>query len=77
MNTISRRLSRWFGGVPDALRKRRWIVLSGFVLVFLIVAAGVSKLQVDMTVESFFLENDPAKVLYNRFRQTFGSDEGV
>jgi len=41
------------------------------------VGAGIPQLTVDMSTESFFMENDPVKITYQQFREHFGSDEFV
>lgn len=35
------------------------------------------RMNIDMALESFFLESDPVKITYQRFREHFGSDEFI
>ncbi len=38
---------------------------------------GIPRIRIDMTLESFFSQDDPVKILYDTFRDTFGSDDSV
>jgi predicted RND superfamily exporter protein len=40
-------------------------------------AAGLPRLRVDASNEAYFVEGDDARVRYERFERTFGSDELV
>lgn len=66
-----------FERVPLFCVRHRRKVLTIFILLTLLMGLGISRLKVDMTMESFFLENDPVKTTYHHFRQLFGSDEYI
>ena len=70
-------LNRFFGALPARLRRRRRAVWVTTAMVTLAMGAGLGRLQVDMTMESFFFQDDPVRLLHERFKETFGSDEGV
>lgn len=77
MKALLRKLNIFFGKLPDALRNHRLLVWGAFILATLIIGSGVVRLKVDMTMDSFFRENDPVKMTYDRFKESFGSDDGV
>jgi predicted RND superfamily exporter protein len=70
-------LNRFFAALPARLRRRRVVVWCAAIVLTLVMGAGLDRLQVDMTMESFFVANDPVRLLHERFKETFGSDEGV
>ncbi len=77
MKKILDRLNQFFETSPDVFREHRvrvWIV---FIVVTALVSIGIPRIRIDMSMESFFAEDDPAKVLFDRFRETFGSDDSV
>ena len=77
MNKILHKLNLFFEGLPDALRRRRIRYWGGLAIIAVVIGTGLQWLAVDMTMESFFVENDPVKILHDRFKETFGSDDGV
>lgn len=77
MKTLLDKINQLFGQVPDTTRKYRWLVWGGFILLTVFIARGMGRIQVDMSMESFFQETEPVKQAYDRFRAVFGSDEMV
>ena len=77
MGDLLDRLNAFFADLPAKLRARRTLVALLSVLVTLLLSWGGERLRVDMTMESFFLEDDPVLTLHNDFKRTFGSDEDV
>jgi len=71
------RLNRFFAALPARLRARRAAVAIAALVVTLFLAYGGVWLRVDMSMESFFLEDDPVLVFHQAFKRTFGSDEDV
>lgn len=71
------RLTRHFENVPDALRKRRFLVLIFFLGLLAVSIFGISKLRMDMTIEGWFQKDDPTLVAFNRYHAQFGSEDGV
>jgi predicted RND superfamily exporter protein len=71
-------LNDFFENAPDLLLKHRLFVLMSFVLISAVLIFGmVTRFQMDMSLESWFQEDDPTKITLDRFRQQFGSDDGI
>ncbi len=74
------KLTGFYERLPELLRKhQKWIWM--FYLVCLAAAFfGLIKypgLKLDMALESWFRKNDEAVVVFNQFRENFGSDDAV
>jgi len=67
----------FFSRIPGIISRHRVIYAVLLMLMTVAVGAGIPRMTIDMSTESFFLENDPVKVTYQRFREHFGSDEFV
>jgi hypothetical protein len=71
-------LNDFFENAPDLLLKHRLFVLMSFVLISAVLIFGmVTRFQMDMSLESWFQEDDPTKITLDKFRQQFGSDDGI
>ncbi|MCP4754757.1 MAG: MMPL family transporter, partial [Proteobacteria bacterium] len=77
MKRVLNYLSLYFETVPDTMRKVRWPVWIGFVVITAVMIWGIFGINFDMTMDSWFEEDDPTKVALNEFRNDFGSDEGI
>ncbi len=77
MRRILSFLNRYFETVPNRLSKRRRLIWMFFVLMSVFLSWGISRTQFDMTIEGWFAEDDPAKLLLDQFREQFGSDDGI
>jgi len=51
-----------------------WTII---ILLLLVMIPGASRLKVDNELESWFLQDDPAFLAYESFKETFGNDEVV
>lgn len=67
----------FFDRLPDILRKRKILVLTGFIIITVVLAAGSGKMKMDNSLDSFFADDDPVKVSYDRFKQVFEGDEYI
>lgn len=67
----------FYANFPKIIARRRILYLVILLAATLVVGAGIPGMHIDMSTESFFLENDPVKVTYQRFREYFGSDEFI
>lgn len=54
-----------------------WIVVIGLTLVTALAGTRLPQLRIHISAEGMMVENDPARLLYERVRQTFPADEGV
>ncbi len=66
-----------FAKLPGVIARHRIIYAMLLLAATLAVGAGIPRLTIDMSTESFFLENDPVKKTYQQFRRHFGSDEFI
>jgi predicted RND superfamily exporter protein len=70
--------NQFFEAAPELLLKRRFLVLILFFLVSAVLIFGmVTRFAMDMSLESWFQDDDPTRVSLDHFRQEFGSDDGV
>jgi len=67
----------FYANVPEIIARHRILYIVILLAATLAVVAGIPGMNIDMSTESFFLENDPVKVTYQRFREYFGSDEFI
>ena len=78
MQRLIAALNGFFEQAPARLLPWRY-----WVLVVFLCSTGymtylmMTRFQMDMSLESWFQSDDPAKVSLDRFRKTFGSDDGV
>ncbi|MGD9212956.1 MAG: hypothetical protein PVI90_19380, partial [Desulfobacteraceae bacterium] len=55
-------LNKYFESVPDALRKRRLLVWGIFLISSVFCIMGIPQADFDVTLKSWFPENDPVIV---------------
>ncbi len=77
MNELLNTINHFFEQVPDRLRQHRLVGWLVFIVLTGLVASSVGRLQIDMSMEAFFQEDEPAKQAYDRFKSLFGGDENV
>ena len=71
-------LNRFFEKLPLAVLKFRWLIIAIFLATTAFMLHGlVTKFNMDMSLENFFSEKDPVRVTLNRYRQEFGSEDGL
>lgn len=75
--SIVNRLAQHFGSVPDALRKRRWLVGIATLGFLALCVYGLGKLRMDMTVEGWFDKEEPTLVAFHQYHAEFGSEDGL
>lgn len=71
------RVSEKMSELPGYASRRRWHIFIVFFLFTLLSAFGLTKVKFDQSMDSFFVEDDPAIREYDRFRFIFGSDENI
>jgi predicted RND superfamily exporter protein len=70
--------NRFFERAPQVLLPWRWSVVAVFLVMTLFLTHGMlTRAQVEMSLESWFQEDDPIKRSLDEFRSRFGSDDGV
>ncbi|MCB1666163.1 MAG: MMPL family transporter [Pseudomonadales bacterium] len=71
-------LSRFFARIPVLVLKARWLVLAALLLSTAFMTYGAfTRTTMDMTVDSFIDQHDPAIAALHEFRKQFGSDDSV
>ena len=78
MEKILLALSDAFALAPYKVLKYRSFILSGLIVVTVVMLYAVfQRTTMDMTMESFLPEDDPAMDALNDFREQFGSDDSI
>ncbi len=70
-------INHFFEILPDRVRLHRLKIWIGFLLLVVLMGAGLPGLTFDMSMESWFRKSDPVVVALNRFRNSFGGDDSV
>ncbi len=66
-----------FANIPEIIARHRIFYAVVLLVATIAAGAGIPRLTIDMSTESFFLENDPVRITYQQFRRHFGSDEFI
>ena len=78
MQSMLSQMNRWFQAAPGVLIPQRWLILVVFLSVTGVMIFGMlSRFSMDMSLESWFKDDDPATQSLHEFRRVFGSDDGV
>lgn len=77
MQTTLNRFTASFTRLPDRIRGHRRLGWLLFLLLAAGLTAGIGRMRSDMSMESFFTDDDPFRLAYDRFRADFGSDEAL
>ncbi|NOZ70203.1 MAG: RND family transporter [Deferribacteres bacterium] len=75
MAAIHKKLETLFARLAAVVYDRKYITLACVLLLSLALAGQLPKLRIDTRDETFFKDDDPVLVAYNRFRDTFGQDD--
>jgi hypothetical protein len=77
MKEIINKLNLFFENLHRKLQKNRFWIIAIITLLTVFFAAGMDKVIIDESMESYLRDDDPVKLAYDRFRSYFGSDENV
>jgi len=77
MNAMINTINLFFEHIHQRLQKYKYWILSIITLLTLFFAAGMDKVIIDESMESYLRNDDPVKLAYDRFRSYFGSDENL
>ncbi|ETR73481.1 MAG: hypothetical protein OMM_00927 [Candidatus Magnetoglobus multicellularis str. Araruama] len=77
MKDLINYINRFFGNLHHHLQKARYWILACVTVLTLFFAAGMDKIIIDESMESYLRDDDPVKCAYDRFRSYFGSDENL
>jgi predicted RND superfamily exporter protein len=75
MATIHKKFEHYFSQVTRWVYDNKYLALTVVVLMTMTLATQTTKLTIDTRDESFFHDDDPTLMAYNRFRDTFGQDD--
>ncbi len=68
------KINNWFARRGKSIIKRRWLILSLFVIIFAICLWGLKSLILTASWSDYFLEDDPMLVKTDEFKSIFGND---
>jgi uncharacterized protein len=68
-------ISRALSALPQAVCAHKKKYLFALVLITSILASGIPKIKLDMSMESFFRDHDPSLQAFNLFHYLFGGDQ--
>ena len=77
MKTFLFCISNYFESVPSRIRPWRWGIIILALTSTLFMAVGSTRFVIDVTVDSWFSEDDPVLQSLDEFRDQFGSDDGL
>ena len=77
MNTIINKTNVFFENLHQRLQNNKYWIISIIALLTVFLAAGMDKVIIDESMESYLRDDDPCKLAYDRFRSYFGSDENL
>lgn len=75
MATIHNKFEHYFSQVTRWVYDSKYLALTVVLLMTMALATQTTKLTIDTRDESFFHDDDPTLIAYNRFRDTFGQDD--
>ncbi len=71
------KVNQWFKRVGEKIIKFRWWVIIALILLNLFAIAGMKRIQIDVSNESWFLKDDPLVIAKEKFENIFGNAEYV
>lgn len=77
MGIIMDGIKHFFENLHVRLREKRYWLFFIIFCATVFLAAGMGRVVIDESVESYLRDDDPVKIAYDRFRAWFGSDEYV
>ncbi|MEE4352449.1 MAG: MMPL family transporter [Desulfatiglans sp.] len=75
MTHIHKKLGLCFAALTAMIYRFKYWVLTCLLLVTFALASHIPKLKIDTRDESFFHDDDPTLITYNKFRDEFGQDD--
>ncbi len=77
MSNKLEKINKGFAALTPHIIRTRWHIIIATTLVTAVLAAGISKLQLESSNDSLLLENDPLRLAKHAFEEIFGNDEFV
>ena len=70
-------INQWFKHIGEHILKLRWYIILTLILINIVAVIGVRSIQIDVSNESWFLENDPLTIAKEEFEGIFGNNDYV
>jgi len=78
LQSVLSRFNRFFEAAPQRFLPWRWSIIALFFALSAFMIYGMmAHFTMDMSLESWFHEDDPTKLSLDKFRKQFGSDDGI
>ncbi|MBF0449476.1 MAG: MMPL family transporter [Candidatus Magnetomorum sp.] len=77
MKNFTYKINLFFETLHQRLQQYKYWILCIVISLTVFFAAGMNKVIIDESIESYLREDDPVKMAYDKFRSFFGSDEYV
>jgi len=78
LQSVLSRFNHFFEVAPQRFLSWRWSIITlFFTLSAFLIYGMITHFTMDMSLESWFQEDDPTKLSLDTFRQQFGSDDGI
>ncbi|MEA3474861.1 MAG: MMPL family transporter [Candidatus Cloacimonadota bacterium] len=71
------RINKKFGKAAKTIVRLRWLIIVGLIFLNLIAIIGIKRIQIDVSNESWFLQDDPLMVAKHEFEDIFGNNDYV
>ena len=71
------RINKKFGKAAKTIVRLRWLIIVGLIFLNLIAIIGIKRIQIDVSNESWFLQDDPLMVAKHEFEEIFGNNDYV
>jgi len=71
------RINKWFGRATAVVIRFRWLIIIGLILLTAFAMAGVKRIKIDISNESWFLPDDPLVIAKREFEEIFGNNDYV
>ena len=71
------KINKKFGKAAKTIVRLRWLIIAGLIFLNLIAIIGIKRIQIDVSNESWFLQDDPLMVAKHEFEEIFGNNDYV
>lgn len=71
------RINKKFGKAAKTIVRLRWLIIAGLIFLNLIAIIGIKRIQINVSNESWFLQDDPLMVAKHEFEEIFGNNDYV
>ena len=65
-------INNWFEKLGSAVVRARWLIVAAFIAIVIFSVIGLLNLKFELSIDSFFLKDDPLMVDKENFEKMFG-----